>query len=155
MTVVLTREWLEIEYTVFSVLILLILGRVVTPEEAFGGFANIGVLTIGILFIVAGAMRTTGLLELLNAVIYGSKKTGIVLRLLRLMIPVTAISAFINNTPIVAILIPSIRSWAQKNRKPLSKLLIPLSYAAIFGGNLLGGGNDPTNPNGLAILFFR
>jgi di/tricarboxylate transporter len=55
-------------------------------------------------------------------------------KLLRFLPPVSVISAFFNNTPIVAMLIPAVRSWARKNHAPVSKFLIPLSYAAILGG---------------------
>lgn len=134
MTVVLVKEWIDIELTVVGVLILLIIGKVITPEEAFKGFSNVGVLSIGVLFVVAGAIKSTGLLNDLNDIIYGDKRNSITKKLFRLLFPVTLFSAFMNNTPIVAMLIPSVRSWARKNNFSSSKFLLPLSYAAIFGG---------------------
>jgi di/tricarboxylate transporter len=134
MTIVLLKEWVDIEITVTGILLLLILGKVVTPEEAFSGFSNVGVLSIGILFVVAGSIKSTGLLDELNKRIYGSNNKGITSKLFHLLIPVTFFSAFMNNTPIVAMLIPSVRSWARKNNLAASKFLLPLSYAAIFGG---------------------
>ena len=53
---------------------------------------------------------------------------------LRLMAPVTLLSAFLNNTPVVAIFIPAVKAWAKKIKMPVSKFMIPLSYAAVFGG---------------------
>ncbi|MCP5047352.1 MAG: SLC13 family permease [bacterium] len=134
MTVVLVKEWLDMEITVTGVLMLLIVGNVVTAQEAFSGFSNVGILSIGVLFVVAGSVKSTGLLDNLNRVIYGKRTDGLTSRLLRLMFPVTLISAFMNNTPIVAMLIPSVRSWARKNGFAVSRFLLPLSYAAILGG---------------------
>lgn len=134
MTIVLIKEWVDIEITVTGVLILLIIGKVITPKEAFSGFSNVGVLSIAVLFIVAGSIKSTGLLYRLNSVIYGNNTTSLTRKMFRLLFPVTLFSAFINNTPIVAMLIPSVRSWARKHNFSSSKFLIPLSYAAIFGG---------------------
>lgn len=134
MTVILVKEKLEISITVFSVLLLLIVGEVVTVDEAFSGFSNIGVLSIALLFVVAGALQTTGFINQINKFIYGRADAPNFKKLLRLMLPVTLMSSFMNNTPIVAILIPSVKKWASKNNLSVSKFLIPLSYAAIFGG---------------------
>lgn len=134
MTIVLVKEWIDIEIVVTVVLFLLIVGNVITPQEAFRGFSNVGVLSIGILFIVAGAIKSTGLLSTLNQVIHGDKKSSITRNMFRMLFPVTLFSAFMNNTPIVAMLIPSVRDWARKNDFAPSKFLLPLSYAAIFGG---------------------
>lgn len=134
MTIVLVKEWIDIEITITSVLLLLIIGNVITPQEAFSGFSNVGVLSIGILFIVAGSIKSTGLLDQMSHVVFGSKSSGLMLKLFRLIFPVTLISSFMNNTPLVAMLIPGVRSWARKNNFAPSKFLLPLSYAAIFGG---------------------
>jgi di/tricarboxylate transporter len=134
MTIILVKEWFDIEIVVTVVLFLLIVGNVITPQEAFRGFSNVGVLSIGILFIVAGAIKSTGLLSTLNQVIHGSKKSSITRNMFRMLFPVSLFSAFMNNTPIVAMLIPSVRDWARKNDFAPSRFLLPLSYAAIFGG---------------------
>lgn len=134
MTVVLVLEWLDIEIAVTSVLMLLIVGNVITPEEAFKGFSNVGVLSIAMLFIVAGSIKSTGLLEKITPLLYGKNNTGLTRKLFRLLFPVTIFSSFTNNTPIVAMMIPSVRSWAKKNNWAPSKFLLPISYAAIFGG---------------------
>jgi di/tricarboxylate transporter len=134
MTIILVKEWVDIEIVVTVVLLLLIVGNVITPQEAFRGFSNVGVLSIGILFIVAGAIKSTGLLSILNQVIHGSKKSSITRKMFRMLFPVALFSAFMNNTPIVAMLIPSVRDWARKNDFAPSRFLLPLSYAAIFGG---------------------
>ncbi len=134
MTIVLIKEWFDISITVFATLILLIVGNVINVHEAFKGFSNVGVISIGLLFIVAGALQSTGVVEEVSRFVYGAKRGGVRRKILRIMLPVTALSAFMNNTPIVAIMIPSIKSWAEKNNYSVSKFLLPLSYAAILGG---------------------
>ncbi|RMF56933.1 MAG: SLC13 family permease [Calditrichaeota bacterium] len=134
MSVFLVKEWVEIELAIFSTLLLLVVGRVITIHEAFSGFSNEGMLTIAMLFVMAGALNNSGILTQITALLFGSNNTSTTRKLLRILFPVSAISAFMNNTPVVAMLIPAIRSWANKNNYAPSKFLIPISYAAILGG---------------------
>ena len=132
---VLAKELVESEVALFGALVLLMLGRVISPEEAFRGFSNVGVLSIGLLFVVAGGLYQTGALEILYPVLFGNGKPRSVRRqLTRLVLPVAAVSAFTNNTPLVAMLIPAVRSWTEKHGLSPSKFLLPVSYAAILGG---------------------
>jgi len=106
-----------------------------TVNEAFAGFSNPGMLTIGILFVVAGALYNTGVLEIFTrAFFYRSRSNGIRHQILRVSLPTAAVSAFTNNTPLVAMMIPVVRSWSEKQELAPSKFLIPVSYAAILGG---------------------
>jgi di/tricarboxylate transporter len=134
MTVVLVKEMYDPDVAIFSVLLLLIVGRVINIKEAFAGFSNSGMLTVGFLFIVARGLQETGVLNRLGDILLGNNVKSISVRLVRFLFPVSSISAFFNNTPIVAMLIPVIHSWARKNNGSASKFLIPLSYAAILGG---------------------
>jgi di/tricarboxylate transporter len=134
MTIVLVKEAFEPDIAIFSSLLLLIVGRVIDIKEAFVGFSNRGMLTVGFLFIVAKALQETGVLNRLGDILLGNNIRSTSVRLLRFLFPVSSISAFFNNTPIVAMLIPVIHSWARKNDYSASKFLIPLSYAAILGG---------------------
>ncbi|GAN34569.1 MAG: SLC13 family permease [Candidatus Brocadia sp. AMX2] len=134
MSILLFMEVLEIEVVIFSTLLLLITGKVITLKEAFVGFSNEGMLTIALMYVVVGAFSNTGMLNQVTHVIFGKKNTGDSRKLLRLLFPVSFVSAFINNTPVVAMFIPVIRSWAEKHHYASSKYLIPLSYAAILGG---------------------
>ena len=133
MTVFLIKELLEADIIIFSTLILLILGGVISIEEAFSGFSNSGMLTVGFLFIIAKGFQKTGILNQIGDFLFG-RKGGVSLKLLRFLFPVSIVSAFFNNTPIVAMLIPVVRLWSKKNDFSVSKFLIPLSYAAILGG---------------------
>lgn len=101
--------------------------------QAFGGFANEGMLTVAVLFVVASALRETGAINSIVEPLLGRPKSVLSAQL-RMMFPVAAFSAFVNNTPIVAMLVPVIGDWAKKNRISPSKLMIPLSYATILGG---------------------
>ncbi len=106
------------------------------PEIAFRGFASTSVITVGALFLVAKAVRSTGLLDKFSATILQNSKEPIVLpkSLLKLAIPLATISAFFNNTPVVSIFLPTIREWCVKYKISPSKVLLPLSYFTIFGG---------------------
>lgn len=106
---------------------------IVPVGRGFAGFANEGVLTVAVLFVVAAGVRDTGGLDLLLRRVLGRPR-GLREALLRMFLPVSAVSAFLNNTPLVAMMVPVVTDWARRNRLPLSRLLIPLSYASILGG---------------------
>lgn len=114
-------------------LAILILTGVITPARALAGFASEGMMTVAVLFVVAAAIRRSGALSAISQRILGSPRTAAGAQL-RLMAPVAAASAFINNTPLVAMLLPEVRDWARARGVAPSRLLIPLSYAAILGG---------------------
>ena len=133
MTVALIREWFDADVIMLTALVLMITGGIVDVEEAVSGFANEGMLTVGLLYVVACAIQKTGALHSLGEKLMG--RPGVLsCNLLRLLFPVSALSAFFNNTPVVAMGIPVIRQWTKKYHQPVSKFLIPLSYAAILGG---------------------
>lgn len=116
---------------------LLVLGitGVLTPEEALVGFANTGLMTVAALFIVAAAVRVSGGVDMIVESVLG-RPVGAHRALARLMIPVVGLSAFLNNTPVVATMIPAVNQWARRIRVPSSTLMIPLSYASILGGTI-------------------
>lgn len=117
-----------------TALALVTAGGVLNLEQALQGFGNSTLLALGSLYIIAAALRESGALDRASEFILGKETRSIRRILIRLCPSVTVYSAFLNNTPIVAMGIPAIRSWATKNRIPVSKLLMPLSYAAILGG---------------------
>ncbi len=115
-----------------GVSLLLVLG-VLSPEQALGGLANQGVVTVGALYIVVNGLRETGGLGWIVQHLLGRPKSLIGAQL-RMMAPVALLSAFLNNTPVVAMMIPAVSDWAHRMQISASKLMIPLSYAAIAGG---------------------
>ncbi len=130
---VLIRELARPELVLVSALGILLLSGIVQPDTAFRGFANPAVFTIGALYVVAAGVQRTEALRWVDRILLPSSShvAGVLPRLMG----VTAFfSAFMNNTPIVAMLVPRIQEWAQKQKLPASQLLIPLSYAAIIGG---------------------
>jgi di/tricarboxylate transporter len=115
-----------------AITLLLTLG-VVTEKDALGGFANEGMLTVAVLFVVAAGVRETGAMAVLAQRVLGQPKSAIVAQA-RMMFPLAGMSAFMNNTPLVAIMLPIVADWAKKHRIALSKVMMPLSFATILGG---------------------
>ncbi len=129
----------------------LLVTGILTPQQALAGLANEGMVTVGILYVVVSGLRETGGIAWIAQHLLGRPKT-LPRAQLKVMGPVAAMSAFLNNTPVVAIFIPAIRDWAKKNRLSVSKLMIPLSYAAIAGGTCtLIGTSTNLVVNGLLI----
>jgi di/tricarboxylate transporter len=114
-------------------LTLLLLFGILTPTEALAGFSNPGMLTVGVLYVVVTGLTQTGAVGWIGPSLLGRPRGPADARL-RLMLPVAGLSAFLNNTPVVAIFIPAVQDWAKRHRLELSRLLIPLSYASIAGG---------------------
>jgi len=106
---------------------------VLTNQEAISGFANEGMVTVGALFIVANGLNETGVVQWMSRNLLGRPGSTAGAQL-RLMFPAALLSAFINNTPVVAMLVPAVITWAKHNKLQVSRLMIPLSYAAIIGG---------------------
>ena len=116
-------------------LVLLILAGSVEPQTAFGGFAHPAVVAICALFVVARGLWETGATMSAGPPLLGRPKS-IAVAQLRLMVPVALLSAFINNTPVVAMYLPIVREWAKRVRISPSKLFIPLSFSSQLGGQL-------------------
>ena len=116
-----------------AALIILMVSGVLKPEEAFAGFANTGLMTIAALYIVAAGLRETGAIQCITRRLLG-QPSSVRGAQFRMLLPTAALSAFLNNTTVVAMLIPAIQEWCQRLKIPPSKLLLPLSYTAILGG---------------------
>jgi di/tricarboxylate transporter len=106
---------------------------ILTAADALAGFSNPGPVTVGVLFVVVAGLRETGGIDWIAQRVLGRPRS---LRgaMMRILAPVGAMSAFLNNTPVVAMLIPAVDDWCKKIRISPSKLMLPLSYAAIMGG---------------------
>ncbi len=132
-------------------LTLLLVSGILTPEQALSGLANEGVVTVGALYVVVAGLKDTGAIAWVVEYILGRPKSLSGAQL-RMMAPVAAMSAFLNNTPVVAMMIPAVQDWARRHRLSISKLLIPLSYAAMVGGTCtLIGTSTNLVINGLLI----
>lgn len=124
-----------IEITMLLGLTAMLVFKIIPPSSAIVGFSNTGVAAVAVLFIVAeGVQRTSVLLPIFRVVL--GKPRFLWEAQMRLMLPVAIISAFLNNTPVVAMMIPVIQSWSRRAGFPVSKLLMPLNNAAILGGTV-------------------
>ncbi len=118
---------------VFGANILLLVTGVISPEQSLEGFSNPAPFAVAALFIVARAVEKTGAIQpLLRRTMAGTRSPRRALA--RLLVPVMGASAFLNNTPIVAMMAPQVGAWARQNGQPASHYLMPLSFAAILGG---------------------
>ncbi len=125
--------------------------RVITPSEVLSGFANEQIMNIIMLLLLGDIFRRTTILDIFFDKIFKQAKTPKRF-MLRMMVVVAPLSAFLNNTPLVAILIPYIHNWSKKNKTSVSKLLMPLSFAAILGGTAtLIGTSTNMIVNGLVV----
>lgn len=111
----------------------LFVSGILDETTVLAGFSNPGMITVGVLYIVVTGLSQTGGLAWISQEVLGLPQ-GENAALLRLMFPVVGLSAFLNNTPVVAMFIPVVNEWCRKLRISPSKLMIPLSYGAIFGG---------------------
>ncbi|MFZ5830293.1 MAG: SLC13 family permease [Planctomycetota bacterium] len=136
-------------------LVVVTAGRVITPTEALGGFANPAVITIGALFVVAAGLRSTGVLDWLGNSLLGRARTAFS-ALARMSGALIGLSAFINNTPVVAMFVPVVLDWCRKRGVSPAKLMIPLSYLTILGGTCtLVGTSTNIVTNGLLRDEYR
>jgi di/tricarboxylate transporter len=106
---------------------------IVTIDEGLEGFSNEGLLSVMALFVVAQGISVTGALDWYMGKLLGTPTTEAGAQL-RLMIPISIVSAFINNTPVVVVMIPIVQRWGKNVGISPSQLLIPLSFASILGG---------------------
>jgi len=130
---VLVRGFGPPDMVIWGGTVLVTLVGIIHPREAMAGFASESVLTIAALFVIAAGMRETGALEIIGRHVFGRAHTerGALLR----MVPqVTALSAFLANTAVVAMLIPILGNWCRRVRVSPSRLLLPLSFLSILGG---------------------
>ena len=132
--VALAKELLRPGLIFFSAAIILLTFDVISANEMLAGFSNKGMLTVGILFVVSEGVRQSGVLNRLAQTYLPRKRRKMVSLLPQIMVPVSALSAFLNNTPVVIIFAPIIKNWAENLNLSSKKFLIPLSYATIFGG---------------------
>ena len=129
----LIREVASPAATMVAAMVVVLVAGVVTPEQALSGFSNPAPVTVAALYVLARAVEKTGALTPLVRRLLGSG-TRPRASLTRLVLPTTVSSAFLNNTPIVAMLLPQVRSWCEERGLSPSKYLMPLSFAALLGG---------------------
>lgn len=127
---------------VVGTLLSLYLFDVVDAASAFAGFSNPAPLTIAALYVVAAGIERTAVLVPTIGHVLGRGSLRAASR--RSVLASAGLSAFVANTPLVAMLLSPVRTWARSRRVPESKLLLPISYATIIGGNLTLVGTSTT-----------
>ena len=131
--VVLTRDMIAPAVAFTAAVVVLLVAGVVTPAEAFQGFSNPAPITVAALYVLARAVERSGALQTIVGATLGAGRS-VRTALTRLTLPVAAASAFLNNTPIIAMLAPQVENWADERGDSASRYLMPLSFAAILGG---------------------
>jgi di/tricarboxylate transporter len=127
-------EWLPVDLTALFVAIALVVLGLVTPEEGVAGFGNTATITVMAMFILSAGISRTGVILVVRdwLVKWGGRNANQQILILGLV--VGPITAFINNTAVVAVFLPIVEDWCKKQGISPSKLLIPLSYATVLGG---------------------
>ena len=133
MVFVLARDAVAPAVAIVGAVVVLLVVGIVTPAQAFSGFSNPAPITVAALYVVARAVEKTGALQPLVAAALGTGSSSS-LALARLLVPAAAASAFLNNTPIMAMLVPQVTTWAHRHGQSPSRYPMPLSFAAILGG---------------------
>jgi di/tricarboxylate transporter len=132
--VALAREIMRPGLVFFSSAVILLAADIITSQEMLAGFSNKGMITVGVLFLVSEGIRQAGLLNRLAQTYLPRKRGRLFFMIPRIILPVSVLSAFLNNTPVVIIFAPIVKKWSEKLNLSYKKFLIPLSFATILGG---------------------
>src|SRR3990172_6874907 len=140
MILALARNWAPTDLFMLGCLTLLVIAQAVSGSEhlpdagaAVKDFGNEGLITVAVMFVVVAGLVQTGAMTMITEPLMGRPKSVLGAQL-RLMFPVAGVSAFLNNTPVVAMFMPVVDDICKKHGISPSKLFLPLSYAAVFGG---------------------
>ncbi len=128
------RDVFSIDTTSIVIMALFIISGVLDPEEGFSGFNHPATLTLGCMFVVSAAVFKSGLIDGLSSRIVQVAKIHYLIALTVFCLISALFSAFVNDSAVVAILIPLVLSVCRETQIPPSKLMIPISFAALFGG---------------------
>ncbi|MAC94207.1 MAG: SLC13 family permease [Flavobacteriales bacterium] len=144
-------EWFRPTVVFFIAILFLVIGGVLTPSEALHGFGNEQLAVIILLLIISDIFRKSSVIDVLFNKLFGKSNSLSRFRF-SMMLLVASFSAFFNNTPLVAMMMPYVNRWSNQKKVSASKLLIPLSYAAILGGCVtLIGTSTNLIVNGMAV----
>ncbi|MEQ9357794.1 SLC13 family permease [Coleofasciculus chthonoplastes] len=127
-------EWLPVDITALTIMVLLIVLGLVTPEEGISGFSSSATITVMAMFILSAGIARTGAIQIVSELLvkWGGKTSS--QQILALGVIAGPISGVINNTAVLAVFLPIVEDLCRQQRISPSKLLIPLSYASILGG---------------------
>ncbi|MCB0532994.1 MAG: anion permease [Lewinellaceae bacterium] len=132
--VLFATELLPVDVTAMLIISGLVLSGILTPQEGIAGFSNTAVATVAAMFVLSAGIERSGALNPVTLFLEKLFRRNYWLGIISMLVFVAFLSAFINNTPVVALFIPVVLSCARSIRASPEKLLIPLSFASIFGG---------------------
>jgi di/tricarboxylate transporter len=132
--VLLVTQWIRIELTALVLIAMLGLSGTLSPADALAGFSNPAMLTVAAMLVLSAGLERAGVVDYVGKAIARRASRGTTVLLLFLAVPTAVFSAFMNNTAIVALMIPVALTMARLRRLPASKLLLPISYLSILGG---------------------
>ncbi len=127
-------EIVSIDVVALLIIVVLVLTGVISPEDGVAGFSNKATITVAFMFILSAALLNTGALQVVAFKLAATFRKSFTKGIILMMFLVALVSAFINNTPVVAVFIPVIIQIAHASGRSASKMLIPMSFASIFGG---------------------
>ncbi len=141
--VLFATEKLRVDVIALMVLLTLALTGLITPEQASSGFSSPAVITVWAVYIVSGALFKTGVTDIIGewiARLAGNSEPRLIAVI---MLACGTMSAFMNNIGATAVMLPAVVGISRKSGVPLSRLLIPLSFASLMGGNMTQIGTPP------------
>jgi len=127
-------EKFSVDTVAIMVMIALMASGILTPSEGFSGFSNTATLTVGAMFVISAAVFKSGLLSNVSTFLIKVGRINFTLCLLAIMLIAGILSAFINDTAVVALFMPVVIQVAKETEISPSKLLMPLSFGALMGG---------------------
>ncbi|MBA2379058.1 MAG: sodium:proton antiporter, partial [Blastocatellia bacterium] len=127
-------EKLRVDMVALLVMALLLLSGIISPVEGLGGFSNAATVTVASMFVLSAGLFKTGAVSFLGTFVSMVFKRGFWVGIFAVMVVVALLSAFINNTPVIAIFLPILLGVARDTGFSASKILIPVSFASMFGG---------------------
>lgn len=136
-------EKLRVDVIALLVLLTLAVTGLVSPEEAFSGFASPAVITVWSVYIVSAGLFKTGVADILGQKIIKIAGNSEPRLIAMIMLTCGVMSAFMNNIGATAVLLPAVIGISRQSKIPLSRLLIPLSFSSLMGGNMTLIGTPP------------
>lgn len=132
--VLFATEKLPVDLVAIIIMAMLLVSGIISPDEGISGFSSSATVTVGAMFILSAGLFKTGAVNYVGALIGRLFKRNLWLGLICVMATAGLLSGFINNTPVVAIFLPIMLGIAREIKVSPSKLLMPLSFASMFGG---------------------
>ncbi len=132
--VLFVTEKLRVDLVALLIMALLLLSGIITPTQGLAGFSNTATITVGSMFVLSVGLFKTGAVSFLADFANRVFKRGFWFGIISVMVIVALLSAFINNTPVIAIFLPILLNVARDTGTSASKILMPVSFASMFGG---------------------